>query len=118
MDPVPGWGTVLMRLEVDQARVREVCAGKTPEVGRARLAIRLGLTRFSEPGLSLKIGEEIVGEWMDSQATGLRLLEDLQVVVEGVGPRGPRPRYLISLPFPVLEGNQPSLQAVVLTLQL
>lgn len=109
---------MMKRLIIDERRLREVCAKNLSPEGQAEIRIRATYTRFSEPGISLTVGKDIIGEWMDSLATGLKLLENLDVVVEGRGETGPRPRYIISFPVPALAGQQISSNEVVITIQL
>jgi len=109
---------MIKRLVIDEGRLREVCAGNLSPEGCAEVFVRATYTRFSEPGISLTVGKEIIGEWMDSLATGVRLLDNLDIVVEGRGAAGPRPRYIISFPVPILSGKQLSPTEIVVTIRL
>jgi len=83
--------------------------------GPASLTVRVCSIRDGTQGISLSIGERVIGEWTDHRARGLLLTEDLKVAI--CGSDGEK-IYLFSVPGKVLSGDQSSEGEVTLTFEI
>ena len=80
-----------------------------------RLSVRVGLIRDGTSGISLSVGEKLIGEWTDSRAKGLLLTPDTKVAI--LGADGGR-LYLFSVPGSILSGEQISDTEVAVIFEL
>lgn len=82
---------------------------------RVSLTITAGIIRDGTPGISLSIGEKLIGEWTDSRASTLCLMDNFKVAI--CGARGER-LYLFGVPGREVSGNQVSDTEVIITFQM
>jgi len=66
-------------------------------------------------GISLSLGEELIGEWTDSRARMLSLTEDYKVRIQGADGEL---LYLFSVPGKVVSGEEVSDREVAITFEL
>jgi hypothetical protein len=79
------------------------------------LTVRATVVQDGTHGISLSLGEYLIGEWTDSRARILSLTDDNKVRVGGVGDEL---LYLFSVPGKVLLGKKISDWEVVITFEL
>ena len=82
---------------------------------RASLTVRVCVIRDSTPGISLSMGDKLIGEWTDSRAKTLRLTDDSKV---SICRAGGNQLYLFSVPGKPLEGEQVSDTEVTITFEM
>ena len=82
---------------------------------RASLTVRACVIRDGTLGISLSMGENVIGEWTDNRARRLLLTEDLKVAICGAD--GNR-IYLFSVPGKTISGEQLSETEVVITFEM
>jgi hypothetical protein len=82
---------------------------------RVSLTVRACVIRDGTQGISLCIGEDVIGEWTDSRATTLSLTDDLKVSIRG--PNGNH-LYMFGVPGKNLSGDQASETEVTVTFEL
>jgi hypothetical protein len=83
---------------------------KTP--ASVDMSVQACVIRDGTQGISLSIGEHVIGQWTDSRASSLLLTQDLKVAV--CGPSGDQ-LYLFSVPGEPLSGRQVSTTEVWIT---
>ncbi|MFH1351385.1 MAG: hypothetical protein ABII26_10695 [Pseudomonadota bacterium] len=82
---------------------------------RVTLTVRASVIRDGTQGISLSIGDKLLGEWTDHRASRLSLTEELKVAIcRSDGEK----IYLFSAPGRVLSGDQVSDTEVALTFEL
>ena len=82
---------------------------------RASLTVRACVIRDGTQGISLSMGERVLGEWTDNRVTRLLLTDDLKVSI--CGGDGNR-IYLFSVPGKRISGEQLSETEVVITFEM
>lgn len=82
---------------------------------RATITVRADVIRDGTPGISLSLGHELIGEWMDSRARLLSLTEDFKVRIHAADGEL---LYLFSVPGRVLTGEELSDTEVTVTFEL
>lgn len=82
---------------------------------RASLKIRACVIRDGTQGISLSMGEKVLGEWTDNRVTRLLLTDDLKVAI--CGAEGDR-IYLFSVPGKIISGEQLSETEVVIAFEM
>jgi hypothetical protein len=95
--------------------IRDVLLKQERNPGPVTVTVRVTYIRDGTPGISLTIGEKIVGEWTDSRAESLVLTQDYRISIYGI-----RNRLLYNLVMPgtLLGGEQISDKEVAVTLQI
>ena len=73
------------------------------------------MIRDGTQGISLSMGENVIGEWTDSRVARLFLTDDLKVAICGVD--GNR-IYLFSVPGKTISGEQLSQTEVVISFEM
>ena len=79
------------------------------------LTVRATVIRDGTPGISLSLGEEIIGEWTDSRVQMLSLTEDCKIRINGADGEL---LYLFGVPGEVRSGEEVSDREVAITLEL
>ena len=82
---------------------------------RASLMVRACVIRDGTQGISLSMGERVIGEWTDNRVTRLSLTDDLKVAICGAD--GNR-MYLFNVPGKTISGEQLSETEVVITFEM
>jgi len=82
---------------------------------QAVLTVRATVVQDGTPGISLSLGEDLIGEWTDSRARVLSLTDDNKVKVGGAGGEL---LYLFSVPGKVVLGEKVSDREVAITFEL
>ena len=82
---------------------------------RTTLTVRATVIRDGTLGISLSIGEELIGEWTDSRSRMLSLTDDYKVRIHG---RDGEPLYLFSVPGEPLSAKQISDKEVAITFEV
>jgi hypothetical protein len=82
---------------------------------RVDLSVQACVIRDGTQGISLSIGEHVIGQWTDSRAASVLLTQDLQVAV--CSPTGDQ-LYLFSVPGEPLSGRQISATQVLITFSI
>lgn len=82
---------------------------------RVTLTVRAGIIRDGTPGISLSIGEKLLGEWTDSRAKTLSLKDDLKIAIRG---EGDNHLYLFGVPGREISGEQLSDVEVRVTFEM
>ncbi len=100
---------------VEEALLKEFCSKHQYEFHQLALTVRATTTRDGTPGISLAIGDEIIGEWTDSKANSLALTTDCRVAV--CGQQG-KILYLVAVPGGVMSGKQLSDTEVTVSTRL
>ena len=70
---------------------------------RGSLTVRVGVIRDGTQGISLSMGDDLIGEWTDSRARTLSLKDDFKVAI--CAENGER-LYYFSVPGRTLSGEQ------------
>jgi hypothetical protein len=102
-------------MRVEEALLRGFCSKHQHESHQLALNLKATATRDGTPGISLAIGDEIIGEWTDSKANSLALTADCQVAV--CRQKG-KILYLVTVPGEVVSGKQLSDTEVTICAQL
>jgi hypothetical protein len=105
----------MWEINVDEELLKELRPQGNHALTELTLTIRTVAIRDGTPGLSLAIGEEVIGEWTDSRVESLALTEDHRVEVHGQS--GDR-LYLINTPLAAVGGKQLSDAEVTISLRL
>jgi hypothetical protein len=79
------------------------------------LTVRVTVVQDGTHGISLSLGEDLIGEWTDSRARVLSLTGDNKVRVGGAGDEL---LYLFSVPGKVVLGEKVSDWEVVITFEI
>ncbi len=88
---------------------------KENRVRKVTLKIRAGVIRDGSNGISLSIGENLLGEWTDSRANRLSLTNDLKVAIRtGRGEQ----LYLFGVPGKPIMGEQLSENEVAISFEM
>jgi len=82
---------------------------------RTTLTVKATTIRDGTPGVSLSLGEELIGEWTDSRAKLLSLTDDYKVRVHGADGEL---LYLFSAPGKAVSGEEMSDREVTITFEL
>ena len=82
---------------------------------RATLTVRACVIRDGTQGISLSMGENVIGEWTDNRVRKLLLTEDFKVAI--CGEDGNR-IYLFSVPGKTISGEQLSETEVMITFEM
>jgi len=82
---------------------------------RTILTVRATVIRDGTPGISLSLGEVLIGEWTDSRVQMLSLTEDCKVRIYRADGEL---LYLFSVPGEVVSGEEASDREVAITLEL
>lgn len=82
---------------------------------RATLKVRATIIRDGTLGISLSMGERLIGEWTDSRSRTLSLTDDCKVGIHG---RDGELLYLFSVPGKTLSGEQVSAKEVTVTFEM
>jgi hypothetical protein len=82
---------------------------------RVDMSVQACVIRDGTQGISLSIGEHVIGQWTDSRAASVLLTEDLKVAV--CGSTGDR-LYLFRVPGEALAGRQVSDTEVLITFRI
>ena len=82
---------------------------------RASLTVKACVIRDGTQGISLSMGENVIGEWTDNRVRRLLLTEDLKVAI--CGEDGNR-IYLFSVPGKTISGEQLSENEVMITFEM
>lgn len=93
----------------------EQSADHTDNPKRGTLTVRAMVIRDSTPGISLSVGEELIGEWTDSRVKTLSLTDDRKVRIHGAGGEL---LYLFSAPGTALSGDVVSDTEVAITFEM
>ena len=72
---------------------------------QANLTARVCVIRDGTRGISLSLGDEVIGEWTDSRVRTLSITDELKIAIRG---EDGEPLYLFSLPGTPLSGEQTS----------
>ena len=105
----------MWEIYVNSERVRELCSEHNYDLGQVTLAISASMIRDGTFGISLTMGNDIVGEWTDSRARLVKLAQGYKVVVcEASGDT----LYVLIAPGKVVGGEQLSGTQVSLILEL
>ncbi len=105
----------MWEIYIDSGRVRELCSEHNYDLGQVALTISAATIRDGTPGISLTMGNDIVGEWTDSVARSLELAPDYKVIVCKADRDA---LYVLIAPERVVGGEQTSDTQVSLTLEL
>jgi len=100
-------------MHIEETRLKEFCSKHQCEP-RLTLTIRVTALRDATPGISLAIGDEVIGEWTDSKANLLTITKDYQV---SVCEQQDKISYLIAVPG-AISGEQLSDTEVTISAQL
>ena len=100
-------------MRVEEALLREFCSKH--QLALLALTLRATATRDNTPGISLAVGDEVIGEWTDSKANSLALTTDCQVAVYG---QQSNILYLVAVPGEVISGKQCSDTEVTISTRL
>ena len=79
------------------------------------MTVRACVIRDGTTGISLSLGQELVGEWTDSRARVLSLTDDCRVAIHGADGEQ---LYLFSVPGKPLSGEQVSDTEVTITFEI
>ena len=82
---------------------------------QASLTVRTCVIRDGTTGVSLSMGEQLVGEWTDSRARALSVTDDHKVRIHG---RDGEELYLFSVPGKPISGEQASNTEVTITFEM
>jgi len=105
----------MWEIYINRERVRELASKHNYDLEQVILTVSAATIRDGTPGISLTMGDDIVGEWTDSRARTLELAQDYKVMVcEANG----EALYAIITPEGVVEGEQISDTQVSLILEL
>lgn len=102
-------------MQVEKSLLREFCSRHQHKLAPLALTLRATTVRDGTPGISLAIGSEIIGEWIDSKANSLAMTTDRQVAV--CGQRG-NILYLVAVPGKAVGGKQFSDTEVTISTEL
>ena len=90
-------------------------ANREKKVRKVTLKIRAGVIRDGSNGISLSIGDDLLGEWTDSRANRLSLTNDLKVtILSGNGEK----LYLFGVPGKPIMGEQLSENEVAISFNM
>jgi len=85
------------------------------KLNQASLTVRACVIRDGTQGISLSMGENVIGEWTDNRVRRLLLTEDFKVAICGED----RNRiYLFSVPGKTTSGEQRSETEVMITFEM
>ena len=104
------WG-----IRIGSERIRELCSQHNYGLGQVTLGVSATTIRDGTPGISLTMGDDIVGEWTDSRARSLKLARDYKIMVRKANKDV---LYAIIAPEGVVVGEQISDTQVSLILEL
>ena len=85
------------------------------QITQASLTVRACVIRDGTQGISLSMGENVIGEWTDNRVAKLMLTDDLKVAMCGAD--GNR-MYLFSVPGKTLSGEALSATEVVIKFEM
>ncbi len=105
----------MWELLIEEARLKEFCLKHGYKFTQATLTVRATAIRDGTPGISLSIGDKLIGEWTDSRASSLALTREHKVAVYG---RGSEVLYMVVMPGITLSGEQLSDTEVKVSMQL
>ena len=82
---------------------------------RTSLTVRACVIRDGTQGISLSMGEKLIGEWTDSRAKVLSLTDENKIGIHGADGEH---LYLFSVPGKPLSGEQASDTEVTITFEI
>ena len=85
------------------------------KVTRASLTVRACVIRDGTQGISLSMGENVIGEWTDSRVRTILLTEDLKAAICGADGNS---MYLFNVPGKTISGEQLSETEVMITFEM
>ena len=85
------------------------------KVTQASLTVRACVIRDGTQGISLSMGEHVIGEWTDNRVAKLMLTDDFKVAI--CGSDGKR-MYLFSVPGKTISGEALSETEVVISFEM